>query len=106
MAFRLARYVEHTVDVDGMLEEIPPELMDEWLAYHAIEPIDGSHTRETVTLVGTGICRGLGMDVEPHHLRIDTAGPGPSRPQRKPLSVDSLKANLSAMVAIHNAGVL
>ena len=108
MAFRLARYVEHTADVDGMLREITPEQMDEWLAYHSLEPIDGSHSRETLTLVGTSICRGLGMEVTPDDLRIDLDKPttGPRQTRQKPLSVAGLKANLAAFVAAHNSGVM
>jgi len=31
--------VEHTVDVDGMLDRMSPELFDEWCAKDEVEPI-------------------------------------------------------------------
>lgn len=34
----LARTVEHTVDVDGMLERMTPEQFDEWMVLYTIEP--------------------------------------------------------------------
>lgn len=33
---RLAREVEHTLDVDGMLDRIGPEQFNEWLAMYRI----------------------------------------------------------------------
>lgn len=100
MAFRLAKMAGR-VDVDDMLMELDPEQLDEWLAYHSLEPIDDIHLRETLTLVGTHICRALGIDVTPEDMRIEL---GP-RPRAKPASVACIKANLATFVALHNASV-
>jgi hypothetical protein len=35
---KLARTVEHTVDVNGMLDRMTPEQFNEWLAEYKIEP--------------------------------------------------------------------
>ena len=36
---RLAEYVEHTTDVDGMLDGMSTKQFDEWCAKDAVEPI-------------------------------------------------------------------
>ena len=38
-AMRLAEHVEHTTDVDGMLDSMTPEQFNEWCAKDAVEPI-------------------------------------------------------------------
>ena len=39
IAMRLAEHVEHTTDVDGMLDRMTPEQFNEWCAKDLVEPI-------------------------------------------------------------------
>ena len=39
IAFALAEHVEHTTDVDGMLDRMTPEQFDEWCIRDQIMPI-------------------------------------------------------------------
>jgi hypothetical protein len=49
IAFDLAEYVEHTTDVDGMLDRMTPEQFDEWCLRDQIIPI-GYQTKMTAYL--------------------------------------------------------
>lgn len=102
MAFRLARLAGR-VDVDQMLSEIDSVQFDEWVAYHQLEPLNDSHLRETLTLVGTAICRVLGSDLKPEQLRLELLHPVGQG--QRPESPTSLKANLAQFAALHNASL-
>ena len=54
-AFRLAAYVEHTLDVPGMLNKIDAGLYEWWLAYDQIEPIGVQQLTYTLSLIGAAI---------------------------------------------------
>ena len=38
-AMRLAAHVEHTTDVDGMLDTMTPQQFAEWQAFDQLEPL-------------------------------------------------------------------
>jgi len=59
-ALRLAEHVAHTVDVDGMLESMTPEMFYEWCLKDRVEPIGTEATRHILALVGVTIARSFG----------------------------------------------
>lgn len=46
---RLAEHVEHTTDVDGMLDRMTPQQFDEWVVKDRIEPI--GYATEMLSLI-------------------------------------------------------
>ena len=58
---RLAEHVAHTVDVDAMLDSMPPELFDEWCAKDIIEPIGHEATRHILALIGVTLAQVNGV---------------------------------------------
>lgn len=50
----MASRVEHTTDVDGLAERIPYALLQEWRAYHLIEPF-GDDWQQTGTIAAAAM---------------------------------------------------
>ena len=69
LAFRLAAYVEGTVDVDGVLERLTPELMDRWEAFDALEPIGNVKLLDVLANIGTVIASANGAEVQPDDFK-------------------------------------
>lgn len=62
----MAEFVEHTTDVDGMLDRMTHAQFDEWCAKDLIEPIGTSGTNEILTRLAMMIAGYLGQeDVKP-----------------------------------------
>jgi hypothetical protein len=51
-----------------MLDEIPPEVLDEWIAYRRIEPDPDERLRVIVTTGLTALCNAWGMKLTPEDL--------------------------------------
>ena len=66
IAMRLAEYVEHTTDVDGMLDRMTPAQFEEWCVKDRVEPI-GHNTHMTALLayfVQQYMAAGKGQPIE------------------------------------------
>jgi hypothetical protein len=63
VALRLARHVEHTIDVDGMLDRMTHQQFAEWVAYDSIEPIGGEPDRHLLAFLATVAGGMAGCDV-------------------------------------------
>ena len=63
MALRLAEYVEHTVDVDSMLEHMSTAQFNEWCAKDVIEPIGEEKTRVILGMIGMILARFAGANL-------------------------------------------
>lgn len=53
LAFRLAAYVAKTLDVDGMLAQLPDELFNRWMVYDSIEPIGSEANHRLLAHIGS-----------------------------------------------------
>jgi len=60
---RLAEYVEHTVDVDGMLERMTSQQFNEWCAKDAVEPIGEEKTRIILGMIGMILAKFAGANL-------------------------------------------
>lgn len=63
MAMRLAEHVEHTVDVDGMLDRMTTQQFTEWCAKDAVEPIGEEKTRVILGMIGMIVARFAGANL-------------------------------------------
>lgn len=62
----MAEFVEHTTDVDGMLDRMTHAQFDEWCAKDVIEPIGSRGTNDILTKLAMMIAGFLGQeDVSP-----------------------------------------
>ena len=61
---RLAEYVEHTVDVDGMLDRMSTKQFDEWCAKDAVEPIGLESVRAILAQMAMIISNFAGVKME------------------------------------------
>lgn len=52
-------------DVDGMLEDMSPQELDEWLAYYTVEPFGAEHLAGVVANAASAVCHALGAKVTP-----------------------------------------
>jgi len=90
VAMRLAEYVEHTVDVDQMLDRMSTQQFTEWCAKDAIEPIGEEKTRVILGMIGIIVAKFAGVNLSERDftpwVEID---PG--------LSQDGLKAQFEGM---------
>lgn len=67
-ALRLAEHVEHTTDVDGMLDNMTPDQFTEWCVKDSIEPI--GHSTQMLSLIAFMLASYMGNDdgeVKPEH---------------------------------------
>ena len=60
---RLAEYVAHTTDVDGMLDRMTTKQFDEWCAKDAVEPIGEEKTRIILGMIGIILARFAGANL-------------------------------------------
>jgi hypothetical protein len=65
-ALRLAEHVEHTTDVDGMLDNMTPGQFAEWCAKDLVEPI--GHDTQMLSLIAFMLANYMGVeDMKPEH---------------------------------------
>lgn len=62
---RLAEYVAHTVDVDGMLESMSTKQFDEWAAKDSIEPIGLESVRAILAQMAMIVANFAGVKMTP-----------------------------------------
>jgi len=62
---RLAEYVAHTVDVDGMLENMSTKQFDEWCAKDSIEPIGLESVRAILAQLAMIVSNFAGVKMTP-----------------------------------------
>jgi hypothetical protein len=73
-AMRLAAYVEHTTDVDGMLDTMTPQQFAEWQAFDSLEPLGDRGTHDILAMIGCLISGYMqatderGDDIGPYHF--------------------------------------
>ena len=65
-AMRLAEHVEHTTDVNRMLEQMSPQQFAEWCAKDRVEPIGHAGTHEILSQIAAMVAQFMGAeDVKP-----------------------------------------
>lgn len=67
MHYRLAALVG-TLDVDGLMDSVAPELVDGWIAYDRIEPLHQRRLEQTLASTGSAVCASNGMEIDPQLL--------------------------------------
>lgn len=55
--------MEHTADVDGLLERLSPEVMDGWEAFDALEPIGTGRLFDILADIGCAVAASKGVEV-------------------------------------------
>jgi len=60
---RLAEYVEHTTDVDSMLDHMSTTQFNEWCAKDAVEPIGEEKTRVILGMIGMILAKFAGANL-------------------------------------------
>ncbi|MES2789959.1 MAG: hypothetical protein V4719_10070 [Planctomycetota bacterium] len=72
------------------------------MAFEELEPSDPERLLEALALHGANLAASMGAkEVKLEHFRINKAEAVKAKPKRQ--SVQSMKANLGAIVAAHNA---
>lgn len=60
-------------DVDGMLDEITHEQMDEWIAFDNLEGVGLERLRFATALGLSAVAKGVGMEISASDLLLDDA---------------------------------
>src|SRR5690606_27685050 len=92
-AFRLAEHVAHTVDVDGMLDSMSPQLFAYWCAKDSIEPIGTRSVADILSKIGQLIAGLAGSKLSDKDFR-----PWAKTPDDKPLSAAESGVLITAAV--------